>query len=197
MSAVADHYAQLADAFLARVRAAPADRWDAKSPCRGWAARDVVAHVVNGHRGILAAVHGTPPSPAHGVAVSPMGEAPAVDPDADLAAAFLACRTGMLALLNDPALAARPLPGGPLGPVPVEQAVEVIGALELLGHTWDLARATGGDEILDQDAVTRTHQALLPHHAALLATGAFDESVPAPDGADAQTAFLRFIGRRP
>ncbi|MGP3977692.1 TIGR03086 family metal-binding protein [Streptomyces sp. 8N114] len=197
MSDAADRYAQLADAFLARVREVPADRWDAKSPCQGWTARDVVAHVINGHRGILAAVHGTSPSPAHGVAVSPMAEAPAVEPGADLAAAFLDCRTHMLAMLRDPASAARPLPGGPLGPVPVEQAVDVIGSLELLGHTWDLARATGGDEILDQDAVTRTHQALLPHHAELLATGAFDESVPAPADADAQTTFLCFIGRRP
>ncbi|MFI8849037.1 maleylpyruvate isomerase family mycothiol-dependent enzyme [Streptomyces sp. NPDC053499] len=197
MSDTADHYAHLADAFLARVRATPDDRWDAHSPCRGWTARDVVAHVINGHRGILAAVHGTPPSPAHGVGISPMAEAPAVEPGADLAAAFLACRDDMLAMLRDPEQAGRPLPGGPLGPVPVEVAVEVIGSLELLGHTWDLARATGGDEILDQDAVARTHQALLPYHAALLSTGAFDRSLPAPESADAQTAFLCFIGRRP
>ncbi|GAA3954547.1 TIGR03086 family metal-binding protein [Actinomadura viridis] len=197
MSDIADRYARLADAFLARVRATPEDRWDATSPCRDWTARDVVAHVVNGHRGILAAVHGTPPSPAHGVGVSPMAEAPAVEPGADLAAAFTACRDTMLATLGDPALATRPLPGGPLGPVPLERAVDMIGALELLVHTWDLARATGGDDALDPDAVARTHRALVPHHAALLATGSFDPSVPAPAGADAQTAFLCFTGRRP
>ncbi|MER6946890.1 TIGR03086 family metal-binding protein [Nonomuraea sp. NPDC000554] len=197
MSEIADRYAQLADAFLARIHATTDEHWDAPSPCQGWTARDVVAHVINGHRGILAAVHGARPAAAHGVAVSPMGDAPAVDPDADLAAAFTACRDDMIAMLRNPALAARPLPGGPLGPVPVEQAVDVIGALELLGHTWDLARATGGDETLDPEAVARTHHALLPHHAALLATGAFDPSVPAPQDADAQTAFLCFIGRRP
>lgn len=197
MSEIADRYAHLADAFLARVRATPEDRWDAKSPCRDWTARDVVAHVINGHRGILAAVHGTPPSPAHGVAVSPMAEAPAVEPGADLAAAFTACRDDMLTTLRDPALATRPLPGGPLGPVPIEQAVDMIGSLELLVHTWDLARATGGDETLDPDAVTRTHLALIPHRAALLATGAFAPSVLAPCDADAQTAFLCFTGRHP
>ncbi|MDP9867770.1 MULTISPECIES: TIGR03086 family metal-binding protein [Streptosporangium] len=197
MSEIADRYARLAADFLARVQAVPEDRWNARSPCRDWTARDVVAHVVNGHRGILAAVHGVPLAPAHGVGVSPMAEAPAVRPGADLAAAFIACRDDMLATLRDPALATRRLPGGPLGPVPLEQAADVIGSLELLGHTWDLARATGGDEALDPDAVTRTHRALIPHHAALLATGAFEASVPAPCGADAQTAFLRFIGRRP
>ncbi|MEV2272311.1 maleylpyruvate isomerase family mycothiol-dependent enzyme [Nonomuraea africana] len=197
MSEIAERYSDLADAFLARVRATPAGRWDAPSPCQGWVARDVVAHVINGHRGILAAVHGTRPEAEHGVAVSPMADAPAVEPDADLAAAFIACRDQILAMLRDPILARRPLPGGPLGPVPVEEATDVIGALELLGHTWDLARATGGDEKLDPEAVARTHQALLPHHAALLATGAFAPSAPAVRDADGQTAFLRFIGRQP
>ncbi|MEV4166306.1 maleylpyruvate isomerase family mycothiol-dependent enzyme [Nonomuraea dietziae] len=197
MSDIANRYAHLAEGFLARIRATPDHLWDAKSPCQYWTARDVVAHVINGHRGILAVVHGTPPTAAHGVGVSPMADAPAVAPGADLAAAFTACRDDMLAMLRDPALASRRLPGGPLGPVPVEQAADVVGALELLGHTWDLARATGGDEVLDAEAVARTHQALLPHHAALLATGAFDASVSAPPGADAQTAFLCFTGRQP
>ncbi|WP_165977601.1 maleylpyruvate isomerase family mycothiol-dependent enzyme [Nonomuraea diastatica] len=194
---IADRYAQLAESFLARIRATPDHLWEAKSPCQSWTARDVVAHVINGHRGILALVHRTPPSAAHGVAVSPMADAPAVEAGADLAVAFTACRDDMLAMLRDPALASRRLPGGPLGPVPVEHAADVIGSLEMLGHTWDLARATGGDEVLDSDAVARTHQALIQHHAGLLATGAFDPSTPVPEGADAQTEFLCFIGRRP
>jgi uncharacterized protein (TIGR03086 family) len=196
MSSPADRYAQLADGFLARIKATPDDRWGAPSPCAGWTARDVVAHVINGHRGILAMVYGVPPAAADGVGVSPMADAPAVEPGTDLAAAFVTCRDNLLAVLGDADLAARRLPGGPLGPVPVGRAVDLIGALELLGHTWDLARATGGDEVLDAEAVARTHRGLIPHHAALLATGAFDESLPAPENADPQTAFLRFTGRR-
>lgn len=197
MSDVADRYARLADGFLARIHHVPPERWDAPSPCAGWTARDVVAHVVNGHRGILAAVHGRAPVAAHGVAVAPMAEAPTVAPGTDLAAAFGASRDAVLAALQDPATAGLRLPGGPLGPVPLEDAVDVIGALELLGHTWDLARATGGDETLDPQDVTRTHEALLAHDAALRATGAFHPGVPGPEGADAQTAFLCFTGRRP
>ncbi|UNO40229.1 TIGR03086 family metal-binding protein [Streptomyces sp. MST-110588] len=197
MSPIADRYARLADGFLARVRATPEDRWDAPSPCRGWTARDVVGHVVNGHRGILALAGGQAPAAAYGVGVCGMADAPDVAPDADLAAAFTAARDDMLAVLTDPDRAARPLPDGPLGPVPVERAVDLIGALELLGHTWDLARATGGDESLDPEAVARTHEALLPHHGGLLMTGAFDPGVAAPPDADPQTAFLCFTGRRP
>lgn len=196
MSDIATHYRLLADGFLDRIRATPEDRWGAPSPCAGWTARDVVAHVVNGHRGILAMAGGTPPTAADGVGLSPMADAPLVEPGADLAVAFTRCRNDMLQMLDDPDRADATLPGGPLGPVPVQQAVEVIGSLELLVHTWDLARAVGGNETLDPDQVARTHRALLPHYSGLQATGAFEPSIPAPRDADPQTAFLYFVGRR-
>jgi uncharacterized protein (TIGR03086 family) len=197
MSDIANRYYLLTDGFLARIRATPADRWGAPSPCQGWTARNVVAHVINGHRGILAMVNGKPPEAADGVGVSPMADAPRVAPDADLAAAFERCREEMHAMLSDPGRAATRLPGGPLGPVPVEQAADIVGSLELLVHAWDLARAVGGDEKLAPELVARTHQALLPHYAALQATGAFEPSIPAPPDADPQTAFLHFVGRQP
>jgi uncharacterized protein (TIGR03086 family) len=197
MTQIADRYAGLAGGFLDRITATPADRWDAPSPCSGWAARDVVAHVINGHRGIIAIARGTRPVAAGGVGVSGMAEAPPVSPGADLGAVFGAVAAELADLLNDPALAARRLPGGPLGAVPVAQAADLIGALELLVHTWDLARATGGDEKLDPEAAARTHLALLPYRDGLQATGAFLPGIEAPDGADPQTAFLYFTGRRP
>jgi uncharacterized protein (TIGR03086 family) len=196
MSDIAERYDRLAAGFLARITATPADRWDATSPCAGWTARDVVAHVVNGHRGILAGVLGTAPKAAHGVGVSRMSGTPHIAPDADLAAAFAECRADLLAVLADPHLAGKPMPS-PLGVVPVEAAVDAIGALELLVHTWDLARAVGGDERLDPDAVVHTYRLLEPHYAALQATGAFQPRVTPPDGADPQTRFLCFAGRRP
>ncbi|WP_406500279.1 maleylpyruvate isomerase N-terminal domain-containing protein [Streptomyces sp. NBC_00846] len=52
----------LSDEFLARIAATPTTRWDASSPCAGWTARDVVAHVINGPRCILAVVNGKPPT---------------------------------------------------------------------------------------------------------------------------------------
>jgi uncharacterized protein (TIGR03086 family) len=193
---IAEQYDRLAGGFLARIEATPEDRWDAVSPCQGWTARDIVAHVINGHRGITAMVRGTQPQPAHGVGVSGMANAPEVAPDADLAAAFAECRAGMLAVLTDPQLAATTLPG-PMGMVAVEDAADVIGALELLVHSWDLARAVGGDETLDGDAVTRTYRALKPYYAGLQATGAFLPQVAPPADADPQTTFLCFTGRRP
>jgi uncharacterized protein (TIGR03086 family) len=197
MSDIAYRYRLLSDGFLARIQAAPANRWDAASPCQGWTARDVVAHVINGHRGILAMVNGKPPAAADGVGISSMADAPQVEPGADLAIAFKRCRNDMHAMLSDPDRAVTRLPGGPLGPVPAEQAADTLGSLELLVHTWDLARAVGGDEKLVPELVARTHQSLLPHYAGLWATGAFQPSIPAPDDADPQIAFLYFVGRQP
>ncbi|GII80460.1 hypothetical protein Sru01_54420 [Sphaerisporangium rufum] len=195
MSDIADRYTRLSGDFLARIEATPADRWDRPSPCEGWTARDVVAHVVNGHRGIVAMARGTRPQPGHGVGLSGMGDAPEVHPDADLAAAFAECRANLLAVLADRDLAARPFPA-PIGLVPLERAVDVVGALELLVHTWDLARAVGGDQTLDAEAVARTHEALLAHYDDLQATGAFLPRLDPPPGADAQAAFLAFTGRQ-
>lgn len=92
MSEIADRYARLADAFTDRIRSTPGDLWDAPSPCEGWTARDVVAHVINGHRGILAAVRGTPPTASHGVGVAFNRSVPAPH-GADAQTAFL-CFTG-------------------------------------------------------------------------------------------------------
>lgn len=197
MSEIAERYLTLSNGLLARIRATPHERWRAPSPCQGWNAQDVVAHVINGHRGILAMVTGQPPVAADGVGVSPMADAPKVEPGTDLALAYEHCRNAMYSMLSDPERATTRLPGGPLGPVPVEQAADIIGSLELLVHTWDLARAVGGDEKLDPELTARTHEALLPHYAALQATGAFQPSIPAPGDADPQTVFLRFVGRQP
>jgi uncharacterized protein (TIGR03086 family) len=196
MTAIAERYDHLAAGFLARIEATPDDRWHSASPCQGWTAQDVVAHVINGHRGIVAAVRGIPPQPGHGVGVSGKAQAPEVAPDADLAAAFAPCRADLLAVLTDPELAARTLPA-PIGIVAVEEVVDVMGALELLVHTWDLARAVGGDETLDPEAVARTHRTLRPHYAELLSTGAFLPEVEPPADAGPQTRFLCFTGRRP
>ncbi|MGW4638327.1 TIGR03086 family metal-binding protein [Sphaerisporangium sp. NPDC004334] len=197
MSEIVERFDRLAGDFLARVEATPADRWDRVTPCAGWTARDLVGHVVNGHRGIIAVVRGTPPRPSHGVGVSGMADAPRIEPDADLAAAYAEARAELRAVLTDPELAATPLPYSPIGPVAVAEAADSVGAMELLVHTWDLARAVGGDETLDRDAVVKTHERLRPHYAALQSTGAFQGEVTPPGDADPQTAFLCFTGRRP
>ena len=46
MTSISERYAAAASLFTDLVEAVPADAWDRPSPCEGWAARDVLAHVV-------------------------------------------------------------------------------------------------------------------------------------------------------
>ncbi|MGH9094334.1 MAG: maleylpyruvate isomerase N-terminal domain-containing protein, partial [Acidimicrobiales bacterium] len=63
MTDVRDRYRQVAGGFDAAVRAVTPDKWEAQSPCEQWRARDVVAHVVAGHRSLIAGVGGGEPKP--------------------------------------------------------------------------------------------------------------------------------------
>ncbi|GIH99441.1 hypothetical protein [Planobispora takensis] len=56
-------------------------------------------------------------------------------------------------------------------------------------------RLTG--DFLAREAVVRIHERLRPHYAALQATEASGPRTAPPPGADPQTAFPYFTGRRP
>src|SRR5215212_10141920 len=88
MSAIADRYRRLSDAFAATVAAVPADRWDDQSPCEDWRARDVVQHVVDSSGMFL------------GFVGKDLGEVPSVDEDPN--AAVDHARGRIQAELDDP-----------------------------------------------------------------------------------------------
>ncbi|WP_433604127.1 hypothetical protein ACQP2P_23805 [Dactylosporangium sp. CA-139114] len=102
----------------------------------------------------------------------------------------------MLATLAGPARTAPRLPGGPVDAVPVSRSVSVAGSVEVLVHTWDPARAAGGDETPGPAQAAPVHAAAEPFAAGLLATGAFGPPLPPPAGADARTRVRSFPGRR-
>ena len=83
----------------------------------------------------------------------------------------------------------------PFGEMPVDNFIGMLMA-DTLTHTWDLARAVGGDERLAPELVAAAHAGLLPLDAALRGPGRFAEKVPTNHGDDAQTQFLKFLGRR-
>jgi uncharacterized protein (TIGR03086 family) len=80
---------------------------------------------------------------------------------------------------------------------PFDRLVGSLVCSDTLLHTWDLARATGQDERLDERAVAVAYEWLEPLDDALRRPGGFGEKVEAPPGADLQTRFLCFAGRRP
>ena len=67
---------------------------------------------------------------------------------------------------------------------------------DLLVHTWDLARAIGGDDQLDAEGCAVVFANLEPIDGAIRKPGFFGPKLePAPD-ANAQDRLLAFVGRQ-
>jgi uncharacterized protein (TIGR03086 family) len=173
-------------AFDARVSGAQAAHtWSEPSPCPGWNAEDVVRHVTGNVRTFIATVPsdtaaGAPPRPAD---------------DEDLVRGWDRARANALQVLRtceDPANVRVPLG-------PREMTITfVIEALlrDVVIHTWDLARAAGGDEILPAHLVTAATAALarMPQH--IRERGYFEDALEAPPDATDQIRLLALAGRR-
>jgi len=181
MSEAQDRYRLIADGFDARVRAVPDGQWGAQSPCEEWKARDVVAHVIGNHRGMIANLRG--------------GEAEPVAEGTDPKMAWSDVYGEMLALTDDGEAMATTVEG-PMGSMPFEQLLGRLVSMDVLVHTWDLARAVGGDERLDADAVAHAFEGVKPLDAMIRRPGVFGPKLDPPAGADTQTEFLYFLGRR-
>ncbi len=182
MSEISDRYATIAGGFAARVAGVPADRWSAPSPCEDWTARDVVTHVVNTHRRVLATVNGTQPE--------------TVGPDDDLVARWADATAEISRALADETVASTTV-GGMFGEQTFESLVGRLLCADTLVHTWDLARATGQDERLDAAAARRALEFLTPIDEAIRRPGGFGPKIELPAGADEQARLLAFCGRQP
>jgi uncharacterized protein (TIGR03086 family) len=177
---VSDRYAAIADGFAARLAGVGDDQWSAPSPCTDWTARDVAHHVIVTHRRVRAS----------------LGDAPAedLDPFADLAAAWSSATAAVRSALADESLASTRV-GGMFGEQPFNALVGRLLCADTLIHTWDLARATGQDDRLDQDAAAKALEFLTPIDEAIRRPGGFAPKLDAPPGADVQTRLLAFAGR--
>lgn len=179
---VAARFDRLSQQLADRIRAVPEGAWDNPSPCEGWTARDVVAHLVEWIPGYLGA-HGVPTPDLPPVADDPLGAWTAV---ADVVRSALA----------DPATAERPVET-PYFTRPLAEIVDMIVTSDVMVHGWDLARATGQDEVLDPEMVQRMLASVgsMPEEA-MQAGGMFGPRVEVPEGADDQTKLLALLGRR-
>jgi uncharacterized protein (TIGR03086 family) len=182
MSEAIDRYQALADQFGARVEAAPDDAWANQSPCVEWTARDVLNHIVQSQQHMTAQLTGA--------------EVPTNAPDADPKELWRASYTALKEALAQPGIEDKKLET-PMGPTPVDMALGRLASMDILVHTWDLARAVGGDDHLDQDAVAHAFEGIKPMGPMIRRPGIMGPEVEAPEGADVQTQFLCFLGRKP
>jgi uncharacterized protein (TIGR03086 family) len=180
MTDVQDRYRTVAYGFDAAVSAADPDNWDAQSPCDEWKARDVVAHVVTGHRGVISNVRS--------------GQWAPVAADDNPKLAWEEVSREMRAITADPELMAREI-DGPAGKMPADELISRLVAMDLLVHTWDLAWAVGADDRLDEDTVRHAYEVLKPMDAMMRRPGVFGPKLEPPAGADLQAEFLCFLGR--
>ena len=181
MSAIADRYRRLSDDVAATVAAVPEDGWGAQSPCEDWTARDVVRHLVETSGMFL------------GFVGRELGDAPSVEEDP--AAAWDHARGRIQAELDDPERATTTFQGF-TGETTLEAAVDRFLCTDLVVHRWDLATATGQDVRLDPADMAAVRESMAPMADQMRSPGALGPELTPPPGADEQTAFLAWAGRR-
>lgn len=181
MSETAERYRRNAADFTAKVASVPPDRWSNPSPCEGWTARDVVAHVVQSETMFFGFI---------GQEVGPIP-----DVEGDPLAAWQAVRDQMQAALEDEEVANAEFDGFS-GRTTFADAVDRFASTDLPIHGWDLARAAGLDDTIDPAEVKRGLREFPKFGEMMRGSNAFGPAVEPPPDADEQTRLLNFLGRQ-
>jgi uncharacterized protein (TIGR03086 family) len=179
----AERFRRVAGRFTDRVSEMPADRWNAPAPCEGWVARDVVGHLVDWVPSVI------------GRAGIDFPDGPSVDDDP--LGAWTGLADTLQAALDDPAVAEREFDAGPPGSMTVEQAVGMLVVGDVLVHTWDLARAGGLDETIDDGIAAEMLIGMEPIDEMLRSSGHYGPRTEVDADADVRTRLIAFTGRRP
>lgn len=178
----AQRHREIGGTFTERVRGVR--DWDAPTPVPGWAARDLVRHLVEWFHGFLAAGAGIK-----------LAQGPSVEDDP--VAAWQVHYDAVQEVLDDPETPKRVLTNPHIGDVALPRAIDRFYTADVFMHTWDLARATGQDDRLDRDFCAALLAGMEQMDEILRASGQYGPRVEVPTDADAQTRMLGFIGRDP
>lgn len=174
---IAERFGRRADAFEALITATPPDRWANASPCEGWLARDIVAHIVRFFGEVLRDKAGVAPKPSPSAAD-------------DSATAFRSIREAVQRVLADPGT-----------PADVAKYLDAALSFDLAQHWWDLATATGQDATMDPEEVELLWAALSPMSPEWwkwqVDNGYYAPAIPVPEDAPLQDRVLGLIGRNP
>jgi uncharacterized protein (TIGR03086 family) len=181
MSEISDRYRRLTEQFASTIAAVPPDRWSSPTPCEDWNAVELVQHVVD-TQSLFRTFVGNGPTGAPPAAEDPL-------------ASFRAATAVVQADLDDPAVAGTEFEGM-FGTQTFEQAVDRFANMDLVVHRWDLARATGGDERIDDEDVRRVLDAVAGFGDNLRRPGVCGPEVEVGPDADEQTRLLAILGRR-
>lgn len=180
MNETASSYETADRPLTAVLEALPAAAWSEPSPCEGWSAADVVAHLVGTQRDFL------------GQRGLDLGTAP--DVAADPAAAWRDHAERVREALTDEVVAT-PYEGF-FGPSTVGATFEQFYVWDMVVHRWDVARTAGLDGTLTEAELDRIERGIESFGPALYSDGICRDGVELPADADRATRLLARLGRR-
>lgn len=183
---VVDRHGRAMAEFDRRVREIPPDRWDDPTPCEAWSVRDLVDHVVADQRWVPELLAG---STIEEVGDRFEGDQLGEDP---VGAWSEASRAAREAITAPGALDGLVHTSG--GQIPASVYVSQL-TLDLAIHAWDLARAVGADEKLDEELVADLYAEVESMRDEIAGSGLFGEPVPVQPTADQETRLLALLGR--
>lgn len=155
--------------------------WPAPSPCEGWSAADVLAHVIETQRDFLT---------RHGVDLDG-----APDVAADPPRAWGEHAATMRDRLADDAVAALGIDGF-FGPTTIGATMLAFYGFDLLVHRWDLARAAGRDERFSDAELDTIERAVDGFGEHLYGDGICKPGVAVKAGSGRQERLLARMGRQ-
>ena len=157
--------------------------WDAPTPDAEWNIRDLVTHVVEEQQWVPHLLAGSTVTDAKR-RIQPLGE----DLRAEWRLYSLAATAAWDAVVPD-ALVSLSYDTVPV----IDYLREQVSDVAI--HSWDLARAVGADETLDEGLVEGVWTVFEPQRDALSASGLFAVPVPLPEDAPLQLRLLALTGR--
>lgn len=178
----AARYRTLADAFAQVAARLDGAAWAAASPCEGWNAGDVVAHVIGTQRDFLT---------ERGLDLGPAPEIPT-----DPAAAWQAHTTAVAAHLDDPAVGDAPYQGM-FGPSTVGETLLAFYGFDMVVHRWDVAAAAGQPAAFDEDEMDALDGSIAAFGEHLYGEGICEAPVEVAADASRQVRLLAALGRAP
>lgn len=181
-----DDLAAVLDSTSALV--AGVSRWDAPTPCPEWTVRELVNHLVLGHRLFTAVLRGETGGSLDPRASDVLGDDPV--------AAYRDAVAGLLAAFRQPGVLERVFEV-PVGTVPGIVALH-LRIVEELVHGWDLARATGQEPKFEDAVVEREISFSAAKLAGLPAERSpFAPPVPVAEDAPPLDRLVALLGRSP
>jgi uncharacterized protein (TIGR03086 family) len=175
-SDIADRFRRRADAFELLIDGSAPERWSNPSPCAGWSALDVVAHVVDFSAQVLREQAG-------------ISETISFADQPDPVVAFRLIRRAVEQVLDDPETPPR-----------VSNYLDASVSLDLPQHGWDLAKSTGQDATMDPEVVQLLWDSLIEHAAVWdwqRANGWYAAPVEVSEDAPLSDRVLGLLGRDP